>query len=247
MDIKWKIDYIAVLDSTNEWINQHLMDGNEVTEGYGIRAGFQNAGRGQRGNHWESEKDKNILLSFVLKTGLPVKRQFLISQIISLAIAEYLVDHDLDKVSIKWPNDIYVGDKKIAGILIQNILKGSTIEKTIVGIGLNINQEHFYSDAPNPTSLTLATAKKYNLELELVNLLDCISKNYTELFTVRKAKPQNMYRFLLYRLNVKSSFMDKEGNLFEGIIKGVDDLGNLEIERAQGIEHFGFKEIKYII
>ena len=247
MDINWNIDYVEEVTSTNDLVYRSVVTDPSLTEGYGVSAGFQSKGRGERGNSWESSKNQNLLLSFLLKPGLPVSRQFLLSQIISLAIAEYLVDHDIDGVKIKWPNDIYVGDRKIAGILIQNILQGRAIRNSIIGIGLNLNQTEFYSDAPNPISLKAITDREYSIQTECLLLLDTITKNYTELFKVRKAKPQNMYRFLLYRLNEKATFLDKENLPFEGIIKGVDDQGNLEVERQHGIEHFGFKEIKYVI
>lgn len=247
MDIKWNIDFLEEVSSTNDIVYKSLVADPTLQEGYGVVTRYQNNGRGQRGNAWESQNGRNLLLSFVLKPGLPASRQFLLSQIISLAIAEYLIDHDIDKVKIKWPNDIYVGNRKIAGILIQNILQGRSIKNSIIGIGLNLNQLDFQSDAPNPISLKAITNKEYSINTECLQLLDAITKNYAELFKVRKAKPQNMYRFLLYRLNEKATFLDREDVAFEGIIRGVDDHGNLEVERKHGIEHFGFKEIKYVI
>jgi len=247
MDINWDIDYTEVTMSANDMVHKVILQNPKVKEGYGIRTGFQLHGRGQRGKQWESEKNSNILLSFVLRPQIEIKDQFRLSQVISLAIAEYINLHDIDQVKIKWPNDVYVGDKKISGILIQNFLNGDKIDKTIVGIGININQELFYSDAPNPTSLKMITGKEFDLDHECLRLLDCIGKNYKELYSVQKAKLENMYRFLLYRLNEKATFIDSDGKSFDGIIKGFDDNGKLEIQRKDGSQFFGFNEIKYVI
>jgi len=166
-----------------------------------------------------------------------------------LAVAEYFVDKDeiTDPIKIKWPNDIYIGDRKVAGILIHNLLQGKIIRNTIVGIGINLNQKTFYSAAPNPVSLTQISNKEYDIPLECILLLGKINKYYEELFKIRKAKPQNMYRFLLYRLNEMHNFLDTEGKEFSGKIKGVDDQGRLGIERIDGIQYFDFHQIKYII
>ena len=138
-------------DSTNRYISQLCNNPQKaVAELTTVSAEFQTAGKGQRGNSWEAEKEKNLLFSFVLyPTFLEARCQFILSQIISLSIKEEL-DRWSDEITIKWPNDIYWRDKKICGILIENDLSGHFIGRCISGVGININQKEFHSDAPNP-------------------------------------------------------------------------------------------------
>ncbi len=146
---------IIKIESTDS-TSSHLAGIAEgCAHGTAVMARVQTAGRGQRGNSWEAEPGMNITLSLLLRPeGLEPARQFIISQAVSLAIVEMLDNFiGADAVSIKWPNDIYVNDSKIAGILIENVISGSAISRSIVGVGLNVNQTEFLSDAPNPVSL----------------------------------------------------------------------------------------------
>lgn len=143
-----------ILDSTASTSSYLAGIATDAPHGTVVMAREQTAGRGQRGNSWEAEPGKNITLSLLLRpTGLHPGRQFIISQAVSLAIVEMLEHFVANPVTIKWPNDIYVDDRKICGILIENTITGSTIDRCIVGIGLNVNQAEFHSDAPNPVSL----------------------------------------------------------------------------------------------
>ena len=129
------------LESTNNYAKQLVSD--KVEEGTVVLAQFQSKGRGQQGNYWESETGKNLLFSLILYPDfLEAEFQFSLSMLVSLAIVSVL-DEETDEVQIKWPNDIYVGKLKIAGILIENTIKGSKLGSTIVGVGLNLNQEMF--------------------------------------------------------------------------------------------------------
>ena len=150
-------------DSTNRYISQLCNELQEsVAELTTVTAEFQTAGKGQRGNTWEAERGKNLLFSFVLyPTFLEARRQFILSQIVSLSIKEEL-DRWSDEITIKWPNDIYWRDKKICGILIENDLSGHFIGRSISGIGININQNEFHSDAPNPVSLKQITGQEHD-------------------------------------------------------------------------------------
>lgn len=149
--------------STNQYLSQLCNQLQEsVAELTTVTAEFQTAGKGQRGNTWEAEEGKNLLFSFVLYPSfLEARRQFILSQIVSLAIKEELSRWS-DEITIKWPNDIYWKDKKICGILIENDLSGHHIRRSIAGIGININQEVFNSDAPNPVSLKQITGKEHD-------------------------------------------------------------------------------------
>ena len=145
-----RIIHLDTVGSTSSYLASL---GAEAAHGTVVMAREQTAGRGQRGNSWEAEPGMNITLSLMLHPkGLPPARQFVISRAVSLAIVGML-DKYVDDVTIKWPNDIYIGDRKICGILIENTITGSTINRCIVGIGLNVNQTEFRSDAPNPVSL----------------------------------------------------------------------------------------------
>ncbi|EJW92691.1 biotin-[acetyl-CoA-carboxylase] ligase, partial [gut metagenome] len=139
-------------NSTNSLIRQMMSDGM-MPEGSVVVANFQTAGRGQVGNVWESEAGKNLLFSMVIYPSfMSANRQFLISQIAALSVKETL-DQYTDGISVKWPNDIYWRDKKICGMLIENDLSGHDLSDSIIGVGINVNQEAFHSDAPNPVSL----------------------------------------------------------------------------------------------
>jgi len=133
---------------------------------FAISTDKQDAGRGQQGKKWESEPKKNLLTSLLLYPNIPAKKQFIICQYISVAIANFIKDLcTISNVYIKWPNDIYIGDKKIAGILIEHFIRGEFINYTIAGIGLNVNQRIFPSSLPNATSLYIETKQKYNLHI----------------------------------------------------------------------------------
>ena len=147
------MQYIKNIDSTSTELRRR-MSAEELPHGYCILADFQTAGHGQATNHWESEDGKNLLFSLLLRPSvIPASEQFVITEIVTLAIINALQDYIRQRITIKWPNDIYFGDKKLCGILIENALCGPVIDTCIVGIGININQELFTSDAPNPISL----------------------------------------------------------------------------------------------
>ena len=147
-NMDWEIVHITETDSTNQWVKSHRGD-----HPFCVMADYQTAGRGCGTNRWESERGKNLLFSLLLHPKqIPASKQFHISMAISLSIIEALGQHVAD-LSIKWPNDIYWRNGKIAGILIENTLKGNIIKDSIIGVGLNVNQRHFISDAPNPVSM----------------------------------------------------------------------------------------------
>jgi len=158
------------LDSTNEKATEYLSK-NNPSEGTVISTYYQQKGRGQIGSLWESEPDKNISLSIILYPRfVPLVQQFSFNQAIALGVYDFISSNIGKAVKVKWPNDVYVGLKKIAGILIQNSLAQGHIQSSIVGLGININQSDFLSDAPNPTSFLLETGQEYVLD-ELVGQL----------------------------------------------------------------------------
>ncbi|MDR0231672.1 MAG: biotin--[acetyl-CoA-carboxylase] ligase [Dysgonamonadaceae bacterium] len=211
-----------------------------------IVAGKQTAGRGQAGNFWESEPYKNLTFSVVLfPENLPAKQSFIISRIFSLAVKETL-DKYTGHISIKWPNDIYYQDKKICGILIENEIIGNNISSSIIGIGLNINQELFISDAPNPISLRQITNKTYHLNDFLDSILKIAEEKYQQFLSGNIEIICNEYQNALYRKSGYYAYEDKNGR-FQACIKEVKDDGTLILETGdKEIKHYQFKEVRFI-
>jgi BirA family biotin operon repressor/biotin-[acetyl-CoA-carboxylase] ligase len=241
-----KYIFIDRLTSTNSHAAL-LLRNDDLCEGTIIRAGYQSAGRGQLANTWESEEGKNLTFSIILyPTIIFPAEQFLISMTISLGISDFLKRYS-DICTIKWPNDIYVGNDKIAGILIEHSVMGNEIKNTIAGIGLNINQIHFLSDAPNPVSLKMITGNEYDLELILSQLLSDIDKRYKQLISGDFSKIKKEYIRKLYRLNEWYDYRDSDG-LFKGRIVSVTDEGRLLIEDYdEKLREYSFKELDFIL
>ena len=207
----------------------------------------QTKGKGQGGNSWESEKGKNLTFSILLRpTPIEIQDQFMISKSIALAIHNVFSNYS-DQFSIKWPNDIYYRDKKIGGILIENALSGANIATCIVGIGLNINQTNFCSDAPNPISLANITNKTYDIE-EMLQLFILEIEKYThELYTTNYAPINRSYFENLYRNKGLHSFTDAHGS-FNASIKEINPYGHLVLEKEDGtIATYAFKEVSFTI
>lgn len=241
-----KIINIDVVHSTNDYFSEVLKE-ETYSEGSIITTSFQDSGKGQGNNTWESEKGKNLLCSIVLYPEfLVIDKNFLLSKAVSLGIVKYLKSKT-SGIKIKWPNDIYYQDKKIAGILIENIIKGSSINQSIIGIGLNINQTHFLSNAPNPISLNQITGKVYSIENEIVKLRDCIRDSYEDLKSGKYKEINKLYIENLYRFNKFHSYKI-ENNIFKAKITGIHELGYLQIlTEDQEKKEFEFKEIEFII
>ena len=238
--------FFKSLPSTNTYAASVLKD-KELSEGTVIYTNHQSSGHGQGGNKWESEDSKNLLISIVLFPSMIIPaEQFLLSMVISLGICDFL-DRYTSSVSIKWPNDIYVNNDKIAGILIENSIMGNLIEHTIAGIGININQAKFLSDAPNPVSLSNLTAKEYNLSECLSQLVSDLDKRYKSLISGNTAMIKAHYLSRLYRNAKWFKYQDMKG-IFTGRIVSVSDTGKLQVEREDGIiDEYEFKEIDFIL
>ncbi len=241
-----KIVHLDTIDSTNNYFSKLSKD-QKFPEGSIITSSFQESGKGQGDNSWESEKEKNLLFSMILYPDfLAIDNNFLLSKTISLGILDYL-KLKTKNVKIKWPNDIYINDEKIAGILIENTIKGSTINQCIVGIGLNLNQSMFISDAPNPVSLSQITGDFYSTKDELEILRDCIRTFYEKLRKSKFEEINELYINSLYRFNEFYNYTSNN-NTFEARIKGVNEYGHLQIEKSNHEKfEFDFKEIEFII
>ena len=244
------------VDSTNNYAAKELLT-KSLNEGTVFIAACQESGRGTGQASWESAPGLNLTFSIVLyPKQVEISRQFYISKAISLGVADFLAKY-IGGVFIKWPNDIYVDDKKIAGILIETAISGGKFTRAIVGIGLNINQLAFVSDAPNPVSLKNLTGETYELSLMLNELCACLDKRYRILLSCDFPILDHDYDTLLYLKGVWTNFRElnsdlreensvlkEENSVFEGKILGIEGDGRLKIETRQGeVRGFYFKEV----
>lgn len=237
---------IPETDSTNNYLSR-WSDQEDVAELTVVQTDFQTAGKGQRGNRWEAERGKNLLFSLVLyPTFLEARRQFILSQVVSLSIKEEL-EQWTDGISIKWPNDIYWKEKKICGILIENDLTGMHIGRSIAGVGLNINQEAFLSDAPNPVSLKQITGKEHDRALILAHIMQRIRAYYRALQQGETELIARRYLDALFRREGMHRYADANG-VFIARTVGVEPDGHLLLEDEGGtIRRYVFKEVQHII
>ena len=225
--------FIEQTNSTNTLLKELIAKGQEPDF---IYAGYQTAGRGQTGNSWESEKGKNLICSILLP---PNKNLYFLNIAVSVAILR-LFDEPL---TIKWPNDIYWKDKKLAGILLENAIIGNEVKYTIAGIGLNVNQTEFVSDAPNPVSLKQITGKEYAIDSLMQDLFEAV---HTVLNEPEEAV-WSEYKAHLYRREGYWPFADHNGT-FEAQIEDVLPSGEIVLRDKNGQLHtYGFKQIKYIL
>jgi len=240
-----RIIRVEQLDSTNSYALQLINDTNP-SGGTVVMALNQTKGRGQQTNVWESKSGKNLTISLILRPDfIKAQDQFQVSMLISLGVKDYLNTY-IKNVSVKWPNDIYVGDKKIAGILIEQSIMGEYLSHSVCGIGLNINQEEFLSDAPNPISLHMLTNKDYDLEEELTKLLAAIENRYSQLQNGEDSYLEKEYLKAMYWMNETHDFEDEDGD-FTGRIIGISEFGQLLIQNTNNeIRTYNFKEVSFI-
>ena len=235
------------VDSTNSFLKNLLSNSKPLPEGTVIMAESQFAGRGQQDNQWHSEPGKNLTFSLLLTpTFLKVLDQFDLTRAISLGVFDALAPILGDQLKIKWPNDIYYGDRKFGGMLIENMIQGGQIKNAIIGIGLNVNQENFPPGAANATSIKQILHEGYNLNTLLSEICSHIEAWYLKLKAGKTELVRNAYLKRLYWLNENKRF--RTGNtLFEGTIKTVRDNGILVIENNKGDElEFSLKEIEFL-
>ena len=234
------------VDSTNTFLKNILSNSKPVPEGTVIMAEDQFAGRGQRENVWHAEPGKNLTFSILLKpTFIDAQSQFDVTRAASLGVYDALMPLLGHKLKIKWPNDIYYGSKKLGGMLIENILQGSQIKHSVVGIGLNINQEHFPDNAGNATSVKQILHKDYDLKNILSEICGHIEAYYLNLKAGRFAFVRNTYISRLYLLNEGRHYRSN-GQVFKGVIKHVTDEGMLIIDKGGEETVFNFKEIEFL-
>ena len=215
-------------DSTNSYLRK--LSGESILKDYTIvQTENQTNGRGQMGTIWESESSKNLTMSvFKDVSKLYVEHPFYISMATSLAIIKTLQSFLVPKLSIKWPNDILSEDKKICGILIENVIKQNSLRATIIGIGLNVNQTDF-KGLPKASSLKLLSGSTFNLDEVLFTIIKYLKYYFMILRKEEYEFLKREYESHLFRKNKPSTFKDAEGYVFSGIIKKVSLSGNLQV------------------
>ncbi len=236
--------WLEKVDSTNTYCMNLAAKGEP--EGVAVAAYFQEHGKGQRGNAWESQEGENLTFSLILRpTFLKVEEQFIISKAVALSVCDWINTNGV-QAKVKWPNDIYIGDKKICGILIENSFSGPTLEISVVGIGLNLNQKVFSDDLPNPISMSFLKGYTFSPELVLTEIVSNIQKRYAAIKTNKKSIDED-YLSQLYRFDEVHHF-SANNEEFNAKIVGVKNTGELIIEDELGIRrNFAFKEVNFII
>ncbi|WP_455628487.1 biotin--[acetyl-CoA-carboxylase] ligase [Parabacteroides chinchillae] len=231
--------------STNHYLRGLLARG-PLPEGSVVVTENQTAGRGQIGNVWESEPGKNLTFSLVLYPDcIPANRQFLISQIAALSVKETLEAY-IGDVTVKWPNDIYWKDKKICGMLIENDLSGHNMYCSVIGIGINVNQKVFRSNAPNPVSLWQIVGEETDKEAILNRFLHIFYNYYLWLLQEKQDEIRSLYRKSLYRGDGFFSFADEHG-IFEASVYDIELTGHLILRLHNGdLRRYAFKEVSYV-
>lgn len=242
MRIGQKLIHLESVDSTNNYA-ANLVKQGRLTSGTVILADEQVSGRGQRGTEWHAEPGKNLTFSlFVDEVNLSVNNQFILSQIIAVGIHDFLEKQGLN-ASIKWPNDVYINDKKIAGILIENQLSSSRPMRSIVGIGLNVNQCEFVDF--NATSIQLETGVFHPLLDTLYSLADALEHSFHAVFS-ENFDINSRYMQLLYQYQQSCRYSDEKGE-FMGEIVGISSIGKLQVLKSEeGIQEYSFKEIVFL-
>ncbi len=237
--------HLKETSSTNQYLTECLRK-QTLKEGTVVFADFQTSGKGHAENHWESEAGKNLTFSVLLYPDfLEAQEQFFLSQLVSLALADVLKTI-ISGVSIKWPNDIYVDDKKIAGVLIENVLSGKHITSSVIGIGVNVNQTAFFSNAPNPVSIKNLTKKDENLTFLLNAFCGSIFARYTQLLQEDRAGILTDYFSSLYRREGYHLYR-ADGVVFSAKVLTVLPSGQLVLEKKNGTKaQFEFKQLAYL-
>ncbi|NNE03938.1 MAG: biotin--[acetyl-CoA-carboxylase] ligase [Eudoraea sp.] len=234
---------VSATDSTNLHLKRLIADA-PLSDYTVLVAEEQLLGRGQAGTKWVSEAGKNLTFSILKKfDGWPVASQYMISMATSLAIYDALTAYHIPKLAIKWPNDILSGNTKIAGILIENTLKGNFIDRSVIGVGLNVNQDSF-GDLANVSSLKLLTGQPHNIDFLLESIVKQMKLVFQSFDTNESEVIERRYHSLLYRHGLRSTF-ELNGEFVQGTILGVTKSGKLRVRFKDGSENaYALKEIR---
>jgi BirA family biotin operon repressor/biotin-[acetyl-CoA-carboxylase] ligase len=237
---------ISATTSTNNHLKD-LLKAEELPDGFVLIAEEQTEGRGQMGSVWQSQKGKSLTFSvFKQLKGFEIENQFFISKVVSLAVYETLKYYQIPEIKIKWPNDILSANKKLCGILIENIIQQQSIKGCIIGVGINVN-EQIFTDLPNATSMKLQTQAFFDIEEVLCQFLEILNQKWHLIKTRQYSEIDLLYLKVLYRQNEISVFENEQQEKFNGKICGVSHKGKLlvEIESGETLA-FDLKEIKLL-
>lgn len=244
-----KIIHFKTLDSTNQYLQNLLNEGADIADNI-VVTDFQTSGKGQGKNVWQSEDGKNLLFSIAIDMSfLKAENQFLLTQMVSVAMINVLKKYlPEESLFIKWPNDIYFNNKKIAGILIKNEIKGMMMGTSIIGIGLNVNQTSFDENLPNPISMKMITGKDFDLKLILNDIChELRAMSYEPYRNAQNSQlTANSYIKHLYRYN-QWALYEHEGQVKEMMIVGYDQFGRLILKEKNDLEVVcDLKEIAFV-
>ena len=231
-------------ESTNQSL-RILANAGNIADKSVIWTDFQINGRGQADNSWESAPGMNLLCSILFyPSRLPANQAFAVLELAALSV-KYTLDKYVPDISIKWPNDIYFQNKKISGILIENDINEALITRSIIGIGINLNQTEFKSDAPNPVSLSMITGNSYDIKVILNQLHDNFTLLTSELDAGMFDRFHQKYCNLLYHRNGFHTCKDDQG-FFEARIHTIEPSGHIILERRDGaLSRYGFKQVLF--
>lgn len=243
------IQFIPNVPSTNklllEMADRTPVTGKPVPPFFTLHTDFQSDGRGMGANRWFSDPGQNILVSFYFEPNIPANRQFLFNQYFALATLDFIRKY-IPEVQVKWPNDIYVYGKKMAGILIEHVLQGERLHHTVAGIGLNVNQDHFPDGIPHPTSLFLETGQLHDPDILLNEYWQILRDNYAQLSLDNAERLHQRYLDNMYQHGEIHEYLIL-GERKEAKITGLDEYGRLVLIDKDGQRHTcGFKEIVFL-
>ena len=244
MKIKPLLIHIKETDSTNKYLRK-ISELEKLVSGSIVLADYQSDGRGISGSYWESERGKNLTFSVLYyPMNLPSNRPFVIAEMASLSV-KYTLDKYLHDVTVKWPNDIYYGDNKITGILIENTVYQGCITQSIIGIGLNVNQTIFRSNAPNAISMAQITGFAFDRLGIMNDFRQTFAEQNIRIDNRHYAAIHNDYLKVLYHKTGFHSFIDAQG-AFKASILDIEPSGHLVLERKDGyISRYAFKEVSF--
>ncbi len=248
---KGTIIQLATIDSTSRYLRDeacYLWSKRGNCDFVVVNAKHQTAGRGQRGNSWSSNAGENLLFSILVRPGetLAVAKQFNLSQAVALSLSSAMQRYGI-KAQLKWPNDIYVGKRKLAGILLELDYSGEFVEQAIIGIGINVNQEQFATMERIPVSMKMLQGCDFILDEVLATTLNSFEYYYNELRSGNSEAIAAEYTKQLLGINEQRTFIDKTGS-FEAMIQGVESDGHLLLLHNDGSTHrYAFKEVEMVL
>lgn len=245
-----QVQFIETTHSTNvtlrENLSRYLKYGFDEFPFYAIYTHKQTDGKGLGSNRWLSQDGENLLISFLFQPPITVQNQFYFNQYFAISVRQFLAQYVQNPI-IKWPNDIYVGNKKMAGILIEHGVQGNTLTYSIAGVGININQTLFEPELPNPTSVALITGKKNTITEMIPRLTDTLTNLYHLILHEDFSKLQEIYLNHLFQYQKPAQYIIK-GEEFTGTITGLSPFGQLIIEtESKKVFTCHYKEVQFIL